>query len=503
MSITSVNFFIFLIISVFTYWVTPKKIKWLVLLVASMVFFLCASEWQMLFYLFVSVISVYIATRLMVGRCKADRRRKGILILTILVIFGILATLKWINIFPKTINLFGSLFSVNLGLETINLIAPIGISYYTLSLCSYLVDVYRKAYSPEKNFFKVAAFACYYPALVSGPIMRFSEMSNELFIPKRFRYEYFLVGFERFIFGLMKKMVIADNLAIVVRSVYGADPATVSGGMVIVATMAYAIQVYMDFSGCMDIVMGASKMYGVGLPENFDSPFFSQNLSEFWRRWHITLGAWGKDYIMYPLLKSNGFQKIGKFCKAKFGKKAGKLVPMLLAVLILWLVIGIWHGTDYKYIFAAGVVPFVYFAIGQIFDGFFKRMVSFFHIRTENFSFRLFQSLRTFGLMCCLWFFACLPQLTAAKGFIKAFLKPTSLVDFARLPEVPWILFVMCLIVGVVDYLNYKGVNVVERFHAQGWIFRWLCLLVLIAIILIFGVYGPNYNANDFIYGGF
>ena len=503
MNITSLNFFIFLVTSVLIYWVFPKKFKWFVLLVASIVFFLCASEWQMLLYLFASVTSVYIATRLMAEKCKTERGKKWVLVLTILIIFGILATLKWINIFPKTINLFGSLFDINLGLTTINLIAPIGISYYTLSLCSYLVDAYRGACQPEKNFLKVTTFACYYPALVSGPIMRFSEMSKELFVSKKFRYEYFLMGFERFIYGLMKKMVIADNLAAVVRSVYGSDPTTISGGLVAVATIAYAIQVYMDFSGCMDIVIGVSKMYGVKLPENFDSPFFSQNLSEFWRRWHITLGTWGKDYIMYPLLKSAKFQKLGKFCKAKFGKKVGKLLPTLLAVLALWLVIGIWHGTDYKYIFAAGIVPFVYFASGQIFEGLFKKIVKVFHIRTENFSFRLFQSLRTFALMCCLWFFACLPQLTAAKGFLKTFLRPTPITDFARLPQIPWILFVMCLVVWVVDYLNYKGINVAEKFHMQGWIFKWLCLLALIVVILVFGIYGPNYNVNDFIYGEF
>ncbi len=505
MSITSLNFFLFLITTVVIYWLCPKKIRYIILLISNVIFFLCASEWKMLFYLLASVTAVYIGTRLIAEKCKSDRQKKVVLVITLMVVFGILATLKWINIFPKTINLFGELFNVNFGLNTINLIAPIGVSYYTLSLASYLVDVYRTTYVAEKNYLKVATFACYYPALVSGPIMRFNEMREGLFGEKKFSYDYFYLGFERFIYGLMKKMVIADNLAPVVQSVYGAEggASAVSGGLMVVATAAYAIQVYMDFSGCMDIVLGASTMYGVKLPENFDSPFFSKTLSEFWRRWHITLGTWGKDYVMYPLLKSAGFQKMGRGLKKRFGKKVSRIVPTLIAVLALWLIIGIWHGTDYKYIFAAGIVPWVYFAGGQIFDGLFNKLRELLHISKDNLGFKVFQVLRTFAMMCCLWFFACIPHLKDAPQYIKAVLRMSGLPEFANLPHVPWILFVMCAVVGLVDYLNYKGINVPVKFHEQWWVFRWVVLLVLIVVILVFGAYGPTYNVNDFIYGGF
>ena len=339
--------------------------------------------------------------------------------------------------------------------------------------------------------------------MISGPFVRYNYMEKELFEAKKFNWDNIFLGFYRIIYGLMKKLVIADQLGIFVNAVFD-NYTTYTGFYIIIAVILYAIQIYADFSGCMDIVYGASKMYGIDLLENFDSPFFSKNLSEFWRRWHISLGTWAKDYIMYPLLKSDLFQKLGKKCKKDFGKKAGKLIPTVLAILILWLLIGLWHGTSFRYIFAAGILPWIYLTLGQIFEDSIKRLTKKLHIKTNCFSFRLFQSLRTFGLMCIVWLIACSPSLLGSLDVIKHIFVFFDTTIISELPQLPSkIILLCCILVLVVDYLNYKGINVFEKFKDQNIWFRWFILFALIIIILIFGAYGPGYDASEFIYGGF
>jgi len=271
-------------------------------------------------------------------------------------------------------------------------------------------------------------------------------------------------------------MVIADQLAIVVNTIFS-NYHHYSGIYIIVGVVLYAIQIYADFSGCIDIVIGASKTYGVLLPENFESPFFSKNLSEFWRRWHISLGLWGKDYIMYPLLKSNGFQKLGKRCKNKFGKKIGKKIPTIISILILWIIIGIWHGASYKYIFAAGILPWLYLTISELFEGVFKKLRDVIHIDYNNFSYRLFESIRTFALMCFIWLFALAPGFITGFDVIANIFNMSNLDLRLQLPQVPsFIILISSTIVVIVDYLKYRNVNVLEAFNKQNIIFKYIII---------------------------
>lgn len=503
MRITSFNFLIFLFFSLLIFYIFPKKYRWFALLGISVLFFLLSSSWKLLLYMLFGIVVTYIGSNWIEKRSKTEKNKKIVLFLTLFLIVGELAILKYINIIPTTANIFGRLFNLNFTFGTLNLLAPLGISYYTLSLIGYVVDVYRTTSKAQTNILKHALFVCYYPLLISGPVVRYNHMEKEFFEKREFDWNNLIVGFERIIFGLLKKMVIADQLFRVVNEIF-VNYNYYTGGYLIVAVILYAIQIYADFSGCMDIVIGASKMYGVNLPENFDSPFFSKNLSEFWRRWHISLGKWGKDYIMYPLLKSNVFQKLGKKCKATFGKKIGKLIPTIISILILWLFIGIWHGASYKYIFAAGILPWIYLTLGQILETPIKKLTEKLHIKTECFSFRLFQSLRTFGFMCIIWLFACSPSLRESIYIIKNIFIHASVflrVDLPQIPIMP-ILF-SCGMVLIVDYLNYKKIDVAKKFGEQNLLFRWIILFTFIIIILIYGAYGPGYNPTDFIYGGF
>jgi D-alanyl-lipoteichoic acid acyltransferase DltB (MBOAT superfamily) len=515
MTITSLYFFIFLILTTIVYYICPKKYRWISLLVFSAAFFLLSS-WKVSFYFAIGTIIAYVGARLIQEKCQTDKLKRIVLIISISCELLILFLLKYINIIPNTINGFGNLFNIDLNFATINLIAPLGISYYTLSLWGYMVDVYRTTTEAEKNYFKLALFACYYPCLISGPFIRYPEIKKEFFEARSLDWDNIFMGFHRIVYGLLKKMFIADNLAVFVNVIF-ADTGKYSGPFIIVGVMMYAVQIYCDFSGCMDIIIGASKLYGVKLPENFDSPFFSKNLSEFWRRWHITLGLWGKDYIMYPLLISAKFQQLGKKAKKIFGKKTGKKIPVILSILVLWAFIGIWHGASYKYIFAAGILPWIYFSLSELFSDLFKKANTHFHFRTDTLSFHLFQSARTILLMLIIWLFALSPSLMqSGKIFGNLFAIPSlqTIQDFAienilgdlgiRQIIAKYVLLVISILgVTLVDYLKYKEIDVGDGFNKQAVWFRYLILFAMIITTICFGVYGPGYNPADFIYGGF
>ncbi len=500
MQIVTFNFFIFLLISIVVYYIFPKNKRWIVLLISSILFFLFASHYKMILYLLFGIITTYFGTIYISKKIDNEKNKKIALIITLGSILLELCVLKYINLFPLTANAFGELFNLNISFKTISLLAPLGISYYTLSLIGYVTDVYRGTCKPQKNFLKHALFSCYYPVMISGPIIRYSEVDNELLNGNKFNWENIYLGFYRIVFGLMKKLVIANQLAIIVKTIFS-DYQVYSGYFIVIGVIFYAIQIYADFSGCMDIVIGASKMYGVTLPENFNSPFFSRNLAEFWRRWHISLGRWAKDYIMYPLLKSALFQKLLIVCKEKFGKNIGKKIPIILAIFILWILIGIWHGASYRYIFAAGILPWIYLTVSQLFENLPKKINEKFHINTECFSFHLFQSLRTLALMCFIWLFVCSPSFLESFAIIKSIFILPSMNSEINIPL--RILAIPCAIAIAAEYLNYIGYNVFELFKKQNLWFRWCALLLILFTTIIFGIYGPGYNASDFIYGGF
>ena len=501
MSILSFNFLLFLIVTTIIYYIIPKNNRWISLLVFSIVFFILNS-FELTLFLIVCVFSTYVGTNLIEKANSKGTNKKVPLYITIFINLGMLFMSKYFNIIPISINYFGNLFKINLHMGTLDLLAPIGISYYTLSIIGYTIDIYRGAYKPLKNPLKLLLFSSYYPVMVSGPILRYNDIKSKLFEGNDLDYTNIFMGFERLIFGMMKKMVIADQLSILVTSIF-ADYYTFSGLYIVFGVILYAIQIYCDFSGCMDIVIGASRMYGVILLENFDSPFFSRNLSEFWRRWHISLGNWARDYIMYPLLKSNTFQKIGTFSKRKFGKEFGKKIPIIIAIFILWFLIGFWHGAEPKYIFAAGIMPWVYLTLSLLFEKFNEKILKILHVKTDCFSYHLFQSIRTFLFMCFIWLFVCSTDLHSSIATIKLIFIESSGV-FYDLPKIPsGVIFVMLLLVLLVDNLNYKGIDAFELFQEQNIVFKYLVILSIVSIILVFGVYGPGYNPIDFIYGGF
>ena len=325
MSLTSASFFAFLLVTLVLYYTAPKCQKY-ILLVASFVFFLKASPiglgWMLLLMAYILLVTY--------GGAIYIEKRNGWqgTVATVLTIAGLTATLFLLKYAFNMGELFASVLTLDVNISWLNFVPIMGLSYFTLSAIGYVMDVRWQMYSAERNIATVALFIYYFPQVVSGPVTRFSQMREQLLTRTPLEYDNIEYGLRRMLWGYFKKLVISERFAMIVQTVY-ANPAEYGGADILIATLCYAVQLYTDFSGCMDIVIGTSSLFGVRLPENFRAPFFSKTVQEFWQRWHITLGLWFKDYVMYPVQISTPLVNLGKYCKRHYGKQMGKKFPSI------------------------------------------------------------------------------------------------------------------------------------------------------------------------------
>ena len=229
------------------------------------------------------------------------------------------------------------------------LLMPIGISFYTLQAIGYMTDVYWGTIQAETEIWRTALFLGFFPQIMEGPIARYSDVADTLYTGKPLEYRNVVDGYVRIFWGLFKKMVIADRMALMVNQVFD-HYADYHGAVILAAAIGYVIQLYMEFSGCMDIIIGSGKLFGICLPENFRQPFCAKNPSEFWRRWHITLGAWFKAYIFYPVSVSGLVKKWNQYGRKHCGKHITRLVTSAIALFPVWVANGVWHGAQWNYI---------------------------------------------------------------------------------------------------------------------------------------------------------
>ena len=497
-SLTSFNFIVFFLATIIFYYVIPNKMRWLWLLFSSMAFYVLSCGYRALFFIISAVFVSYISSNL-ISIISSFKIKRFVLLISILLLVGQLFFIKESGLLTSIVALMNPLK----GFSPIDLTVPIGISYFTLSLIGYVVDVYRDTTSPQKNILRHALFGSYFPLLTSGPIVRYTDMSHQLFDGNNFSIGNVSMGLKRMLFGYFKKMVIADRLATVVLFVYN-DTESFGGFYLVIATLCYAFQLYTDFSGCIDIIIGASETLGIKLPENFKSPFYSLNISEFWRRWHITLGLWFKDYVFYPLLKTELLVKVGIQCKKQFGKKIGKNIPTYLGLFLLWGMIGLWHGGTFKWMLASGLLPFSYILMSETLGPLCKKMVQKLKIIVDCTSYRVFQRFRTLTLMCICWVFVCTSNIGMGINTYKSIffsLNPLTLVDGGLfelgLDSQELIITIFGIIVVLfIDYIKYKGENAREVLGKQNIVFQYLILWIIALSIMFFGIT----NGSPFIY---
>lgn len=356
MSLITGKFFIFLCILLLAYYLLPnKKYQWVLLLCGS-IFFYANSSPKYLIFLLCSAITTYALGR-KIAATDEKTSAKRYMIAAIVINIGILFVLKY------TVLVFDIIESITgTQLPDANFILPLGISFYTFMVVSYIADVYKGEIQPEENFFKYLLYVSYFPQIIEGPINRYSNMKNELYSEHTFDFIRCRNASYRILMGLFKKVVIAGRFGVYVDRVFD-NVSSYNGLTLFLATVFYVIQLYADFSGCMDLVLGISELFGIKMAENFNLPLFSENVSEFWRRWHITLGAWFKDYIYYPVFRSGFSKKIKNIFAKTSLKKQSMNICAAVALFCVWFFTGLWHGAAIHY-----VVWGLYYAVILIAD---------------------------------------------------------------------------------------------------------------------------------------
>lgn len=505
MALTSFAFIACFIVSLAIYYLIPKRLQWYFLLLCSAGFFLVSCKPFTIIYLVISIIS----TKIICG-ILSERKSKALLICGIVINLGILCTLKYTNFFLDNLNQMLIRITGDTTIHEVDWAAPLGISFYTMQVLAYIIDVYWGETKPQTSFLRTALFIGYWPQLKSGPIARHNEMKDQLYKEHDLSWKNVTFGLQRMMWGIFKSLVISNRLGIMVDTIYG-DTIKYNGFYIWFAASAFMLQLYTDFSGCMDIVLGASECYGIVLPENFRTPFFSRSVQEYWQRWHITLGGFMRDYVMNTILRSKAWRKLNKSVKVHMGKRAAMQIPSYLDMLIVWLLMGIWHGGSWKYGLGMGLWFFLCIALGRTLDPVFKKTTRALRVNTEAFSWHLFQSVRVFVLVAIGNMFFRLDSLADTFSVMRR--------GFSRWN--PWIFFdgslyelgisdkdfrlviTGLLVLFLVSALQVTKGSVRELIAKQNYVFRWIVYLLLISAIIIFGTYGPGFDAQTFIYEGF
>lgn len=514
MTITSFEYITLIAIGTIIYYIFPKKWQWIELVILSMVFYyLSVKEPATILFPIFSTITAYLATSSPLLKLSKKSGMEFIVVITSITLNLVLwFVLKGSDIYTTLGNHL--LANTTRGSVTaINIPAALGMSYYTAQVISYILDCHWKTAKPQKNPLKLFLFITFFPQLTTGPISKYQELTS-LYEGHKFSYNGIALGTQRILWGFFKKLVLAERLGIVVHGIYAA-PDVYTGIYLWIAALLYPIQIYADFSGCVDICIGTAELFGVKMPENFNNPLFSRSSEEFWRRWHITLGRWAKDYIFYPFLKTKTMAQFGQKMKKKFGKRIGKLIPMTIAMLFVWLTMGTWHG-GFRYIVGVSLWYWFIIMLGEWCKPFLEKINKLLSIPTESFSWNLFQSIRTYLILTFGSIFFSAESLKNGIQNAKAFLS----VPFNHSMN-PWILFdgsilnlgiterdIHIIVISVIILL-IAGIIREKYGHARIWIqqqwvlFRWSIWIFLFVMILVFGKYGTDYNAAEFIYRGF
>lgn len=537
MTYTSLNFIIFVIATVLVYFLFPvKKHKWFVLLVASYVFYLFAGYKYVAFIIFTTVSTYLIAlwidkiskrSKNTLKKNKADWSREQkkkfkssikikkrlVMTLALLANFGILAFLKYYNFFSGSLNdLMGSL-GVGFSAPTLKLFLPLGISFYTFQSMGYIVDVYREKTAAEKNPLKLALFVSFFPQIIQGPISIYDQLAHQLYEPHEFDFTRFKYGVELILWGFFKKLVIADRAVIAINAV--TDSYNSYGGTTLTFTiLLYALQLYADFSGGIDISRGVAQIFGIDMIDNFKRPYFSKSINEYWRRWHISLGAWLKNYLFYPVAMSELFINASKKMKnTRFGKTAAgahiaKVLPTSVASLIVFFVVGVWHGASWKYV-AFGIWNGVIIMLSTLLKPVFDKTIEKLHIRSKSFAFGLFQMFRTFIVVLVGYVFDVAPSFSQAmKTFELFFVNQSISTGWSQISELGLgkkdyvVILIGMLIIFVVSVIQerHSETTMREMLDKKPFILRWFVLFAGIMAVIVFGIYGSGYNPADFVY---
>ena len=495
MSLNSMLFIIFVAFSAAIYYLIPGKYQWCWLLAVSYIYYIANSKGLVIFLIAATVTTFCGA--LLLSNEEDERKRRLIMLLTLVLNFGILGVLKYTNFIIFNINEItrGSISFVDFAL-------PLGISFYTFQSMGYLLDVYWKRQEPEKNLLKFALFVSFFPQILQGPIARYSRLAKQLFDPHKADAARIERAILRILWGFFKKMVIADNALYFVNALF--DEYRQYPGLAAIAVLMYSAQLYGDFSGGIDVVIGIGMLFGIEMDENFRQPFFAISIADFWHRWHITLGTWMKDYVFYPISLSGWMRSVKKLSRDAFGKKIARTLPIAIANVLVFLVVGVWHGAAWKYIIYGLYNGLIIGVSGMLADNF-RDMKKKLGIGKDSKPFYLFQVLRTFLLVNISWFFDRADTVGQAFYMMKNAVTRFTPAALLTIPVGPggstnFTLF-GCLIVFEVSLMKERGTDVAGLIMGQPFIFRIAFYLILLMMLPALGQ--PPAITGGFIYAQF
>ena len=519
---------LFLPITLIIYALTRKKKRWLVLLLASYIFFLSLSG-KLIVYLLFSTLSIH-HFGLWLDRVnknkdkelescakedkkeireKFNKKSCKIVLFAVLIHIGLLVALKYTGFLGENINSLLEFIDVSFRFKIPKICVPIGISFYTLQGLSYIIDVYKGKINADDNLGRLALFMAFFPSIMEGPICRYNDNAEKLYAGNALTYKNLSFGIQRILWGLMKKMVVADRLNPFIEKIF-CEYNNLDGGVILIGVIFYTIQLYMDFSGTIDVVIGSAEMFGITFPENFKQPFFSKNISDFWTRWHITLGTWFRDYIFYPVSLSKPMKKVTLVSRKILGNHYGPLLAGSIALFLVWISNGLWHGAAWTYVFF-GMYHFVLIVLGNVFTPLIQKICSKIHVNRLSKPYVMMQILKTTILVIIGELFFRANTLTGGFTMFKKIFTDFSLesikngtlfklgCDRADFLIIGFIL----IIILVASILKEKGINIRESVAKLNIVFRWSLYYLLIIIIIVFGAYGFGYAPVDPIYANF
>ena len=527
MGFISVEYPIFLVCSACLYFIAPKKSRYIVLLLSSLVFY-AWNDWRYIFFMLPTALVCFLAALFIskqndtlkkrlseasdsseksILRTAFQKKNTAVLIAAIAFMLGLWIISKFHH---RILALAGAILRAEESLSFESAFSVLGISYYTFCAIGYLLDVYWKHYSAERNPLKLLLFLIFFPHILQGPFARYNHLGKQLYEGHDFDYKRISFALQLMLWGYFQKLVIADRFAIFVDTIFS-NWQDYQGFMLLAAMAFCAIKMYTDFAGCMCIAGGTAEIFGIHLEENFHQPYFACSVADFWRRWHITLGNWFKDYLCMPIVMSNPMKKLSKKVTKKWGRSAGKNCSMVFALAAVWICTGLWHGTGWNYVIW-GVSQGLIIIFSMLMEPLYSKWKAALRIDETRADWKAFCMARTF-LICGMFTkpFTQLARVSDAMGFFKNIFSSFN----------PWIFFdgslyecglseksfkaglvAVCLLIGV-SIARERGVAIRERIAEFRLPVRWGIYYAAFFAVAVYGIYGPGFDASSFVYIAF
>lgn len=492
MLFNSIDYLIFFPIVLMIYFIIPQKLKNVWLLISSYFFYMSWNPKYILLLFFATLITYLCGILLDRINAKdiayATKYKKATVGICSALILAILFYFKYTNFALSAISRVFSLIHVTISVPVFDIVLPIGISFFTFQSIGYIIDVYRKEIPAEKNFIQYALFISFFPHLSSGPIGRSKNLLRQFNSTHKFQADNARIGLLTFAYGLFLKIVVADNISTVVNPLFD-NPGDYAGTELFLAAALFAFQIYCDFEGYTRMAIGSARILGYHLQENFDAPYMAVSVKDFWRRWHISLTSWFRDYLYIPL----GGSRKGKWRKQ-------------LNTMIIYLCSGLWHGAAWHYVFWGGLNGF-FSIVEDLLAPFKSKMYHTLKINENTFCYRTFQRITTFLLIDLTWIFF---RVSLGSGFLitKKIITEFRLEWFINFEfinmfgsvRIMLIILLSILLILLADVLKYLGKDIITLVLKQQTLFRWIIYWLLFVIILYWGMYGEGYEQTQFIY---